>query len=321
MAFLNIIVLAHKHSSQLKRLVNRLSHPDVKVFIHFDAKMKTIPTERELKASNPNVTILPERYSNYLDTWTLVHTTMKCYRYIADNQCVDGGGGGYFALMSAQDYPIKPIASLVETLKQSEGAAYIDISELREGSWLSHKLKHTYAYAEWYKIAAKMPNRFLKRCTLKGFHIIEPLIRPFSATVRKQIKRNGIEIYGGSAWWILPDSILCAINREYTENQGLLHTLRGIITPEEVYFQTMAMRVGLSKEKIAKCTDIGQNCLTFANFITPTKPFCGHPYALTMEDFGRIQCLPHFFARKFDENVDSHILDMIDVKLLGITYK
>lgn len=55
-----------------------------------------------------------------------------------------------------------------------------------------------------------------------------------------------------------------------------------------------------------------QKCMTYANFITPTKSFRGHPHIITIDDFDRLINKKQLFARKFDMNIDSVILDKID---------
>jgi hypothetical protein len=75
----------------------------------------------------------------------------------------------------------------------------------------------------------------------------------------------------------------------------------------------LANRV-LENDEIYESGD--QACMTYANFITPKKSFCGHPHVITIDDFERIMSKKQLFARKFDLNVDGQVMDMID-KMTG----
>ncbi len=52
--------------------------------------------------------------------------------------------------------------------------------------------------------------------------------------------------------------------------------------------------------------------MTYSNFTTPERGFRGHPHIILTEDFERIKNKKHLFARKFDMNIDSKVLDMFD---------
>lgn len=62
---------------------------------------------------------------------------------------------------------------------------------------------------------------------------------------------------------------------------------------------------------------VAQNCKTYANFLPDGKVFTGHQYTITMDDTKYLTELAKskFFARKFDETLDSEIFDWIDENL------
>ena len=59
-----------------------------------------------------------------------------------------------------------------------------------------------------------------------------------------------------------------------------------------------------------------QNCLIYTHFNDLGKPFIGHPYILEVCDIEKLKNMPQCFARKFDDTIDSHVLDLIDECLL-----
>ena len=108
------------------------------------------------------------------------------------------------------------------------------------------------------------------------------------------------------------------INKVRKEQPRLIKEYSRTHTPDETFFQTMTMSSPFA-ERLSTIPPIYDNCergdmpcMTYANFITPTKSFCGHPHIITAEDFDRIISKKALFARKFDITVDKKVLDMID---------
>jgi hypothetical protein len=120
-------------------------------------------------------------------------------------------------------------------------------------------------------------------------------------------------LYGGSQWWILPDQVIEFIINEMQSNSKEIKKLTKTMTPDETFFQIMTMASPLSNlVEINPIDMVAQNCMTYANFSVEGKPFTGHPYIFTKDDFNKLIEMPQLFARKFDINTDSEIIDMID---------
>ena len=89
--------------------------------------------------------------------------------------------------------------------------------------------------------------------------------------------------------------------------------------PEENYYQTLLMNSSFKEEIDVNPPEmVAQNCKTYAHFLPEGRPFTGHPYIFTVKDTKCLmeQANNRFFARKFDETVDSDILNWIDENLL-----
>ena len=123
----------------------------------------------------------------------------------------------------------------------------------------------------------------------------------------------GIPLYGGSAWWALPDVAMDYILSEYTANPPYVSALLGTNTPEETFFQIMTMRSPVKDLVHINPADMTeQNCKTWAYFSDVGKPFKGHPYIFTVNEYQKLIASDAWIARKFDSAVDSEILDMLD---------
>lgn len=127
------------------------------------------------------------------------------------------------------------------------------------------------------------------------------------------LEQAGYQPFGGSNWWILPNDMISHIensSRNNKINKILFHS----DSPDETYFQTLIMNSEYAGriEKKEYCKK-HQNMMTYADFHDEKGNPCGHPRILKESDFNMLKSLDNYlFARKFDTNVDSKILDMLD---------
>lgn len=300
------LLLVHKNISQVQRLCTCLQHESIEIFVHIDKKMKIRKDELEtLKSFSNKIHILPERVSCFLDEWSLVKATMNLVMYARDFL---RGNVGYYVLMSGQDYLIKPISSLVNHLCNNYPKPFIDCTPRSEINWVAEKFAHT-------KI--RIYARKLRRITnVRGFLLlslyIERLI-PKKSILYNKLRRFEIPFYGGSAWWALPDKAIDEIIYFYLNKKEFIDVYKWSDTPEETFFQTIIMQTSIADSVVINNpNERAQNCLTYANFETPTKGFVGHPHVIGTYDFGWLVKKDQYIARKFDINVDSDIFDKLD---------
>ncbi len=228
----------------------------------------------------------------------------------------------YYLLCSGQDYLIKPMSLVESELSTSYPKPFIDCTPYATDNWVYKKFRTTVAleaFAAWFRAT------FKKGLLQNGFRLIRYMLARLFAichmtTYDKMIKK-GWKLYGGSAWWILPDKVIDFIYEEYfhKKSKELDILLDGSITPEETFFQIMTMRSPVCDlVDVNPTTMVAQNCKTWAYFSDVDKPFKCHPYIFTTKEFEKLQKSSCWFARKFDSHVDSDILDMIDNIILKI---
>ncbi len=313
------LVLAHKNVSQVERLVKALVFAEnVDVFIHFDKKFDI--SEEKIKkiisVAENRVFVLEdsERVSTFLDDWSLVEATLR----LAD-RAFSMGKYKYYMLLSGQDYILKNMQDIVRELEEGYPRIYIDCTPYDRNNWVYYK----FCNWGWYgKINTKINNTFPKGHFRKILKVPLYLARKVARKRNipyKKLTNEKIHLYGGSAWWIMPDKMIEHILKELKSDREYINILKKTYTPEEQFFQVMCMNSPYSENVCVNPVDmISQNSKTYAYFFDKDKPFKGHPYIFTMEDCEKLRELAEdkFFARKFDMDCDSEVFDWIDDNLI-----
>lgn len=312
---INYLILAHKNLNQLKRLVLRLSkdnHADFSIFIHLDKKWD-IPDEdiKSLETIDYRVKVIPERISCRLDDWSLIEAELS----LAQNALKNNPEDAYFVLLSGQDYPIKSHSDFLEYCKTNYPQPLIDVTPWSPYNWVHLKFKNSPIYKKLAHFNIK--NRginFIFRVFRRG---LDTLI-PHNFKMKHRLDKLGVDLYGGSQWWVLPTKALNEIIQEYNHNKNLINEYKKTLTPDETFFQTMTMRSSLSHMvHVNPPEQVSQSCPTFAYFNPSGKKFTGHPHIIDKGAWNQIKNYDNYFARKFDENVDAEVFDVIDKEVFG----
>lgn len=305
-----ILVIAHKNKNQLLKLIKTLEDEELDIFIHLDKKWKlTLKDIEELKYSSPYVNIINKRISGYLDTWNLCQITIE----LAKVAIQKNPNYNYFLLLSGQDYPIKSINEIKKYLKKEYPKPIIDCTPMTKNNWIYSGFKWIRIHSYYRFVERITKNKICRKALLLPIYLIQIFITIVMKSPYKRLKKINCEIYGGSAWWILPKEIIVNCIKEVENNSKIVKAFKLKNTPEETFFQTMAM-----KSKYRNLIDINepdavlQNCMTYAYFFDEEHAPTGHPYVLKKNNFEMLKQRKELFARKFDIEVDKEILDLID---------
>jgi hypothetical protein len=198
----------------------------------------------------------------------------------------------YFYTLSGQDYPIKPKEYIHDFLEKNKNHTFIKNFKLPNKNWKSGGL---HRYNRYHFIISK--NRYIRRI-MNTINFFLP---------RRKIPYN-LDLYGGEFYFGLTRKDV-----EYTfnflkEKPKFLEFLKYSYIPEEIFFHTIL----LNQKNIA---NIKNQSLTYVDWSKPHGPY---PATLKKEDLNLIIKNDFLFARKFDINIDSEILDIIDKKILKL---
>lgn len=308
------MIMCHKNPKQVIRLAERLISAESDVVLHADSNMPKdeYSVLKNYALGKSNVYLTDERIHGVLDDRSLVDIVFLMIKCVKSK----GLSYGYYCLLSGQDYPVKSVDYINRELKASYPTPYIDCTPYDRNNWVYHKFSGNKSYYLLNKkIERKFPkNGTLPRRILKSFALLYKKASILAhRTHYHQLTKNGVELFGGSAWWILSDVIIDYIYGEYSGSAPVVASLLETSTPEETFFQIMAMRSPLKDKIQLNPKDmVLQNCKTYAYFFDDNKPFVGHPYIFTDAEFDKLKNTDFWFARKFDITVNEKILDLLD---------
>jgi len=111
--------------------------------------------------------------------------------------------------------------------------------------------------------------------------------------------------YTGSYFHILSRKCVQYLHNTSKQNHDLKSYYENTCLPEESFIQTLLVNSGLFNL-----------CCDNKRYIDWTGSRHGHPRILTLDDYPALIKDDIFFARKFDMQHDSKILDMLDARIL-----
>ena len=310
------LIMAHKNKEQLLRLIRAVSSETIDIFVHLDRNWKLNRAElAEITNSADRVFLVKKRIHGVLDHFSLPQIELNMIDEALKHEKEVKIKYGYFILLSGQDYPIKSRAYIQNFLDTQYPKPLIDHEPAEERNWVWGKYQLTRWKNRIDLIQKRRKKGIIRRLSVGAFLLADRMEKRFCGIPWVNLQRSGFKIFGGSQWWILPHEVIDFVQLQLKKNKKTICQLKRAWTPEESFFQTLAMNSEQAKlivENDPIFDEGDQKSMTYCNFITPTKTFCGHPHIITVEDFARIMGKKALFARKFDQSVDSKVLDMID---------
>lgn len=231
----------------------------------------------------------------------------------------------YYMLLSGQDYLLKNMKGIERELEKQYPKPFIDCTPYSNTNWVYHKFAlNRYTRDFHYWISHQLKKGFVRSAMRIMAILFTKICRTLGFTTYKRLVNSGVELYGGSAWWVLPNTVIDFILKELeTRSPCTSIILDESTTPEETFFQIMIMR-----SPARELVDVNppemvlQNCKTYAYFFSETKKFTGHPHVFMSTDKKILQEKVEegfWFARKFDITENEEILDWMDSQLLSET--
>jgi hypothetical protein len=274
------LVLAHNNYHHLQKLVNALSGPHSRIYIHIDRKSSMPLIERD------GVVFIKERLRVYWGCYSEIAATLKLLKRALKD------GNDYYLLLSGVDYPIKPNEDIIQ--KMDEGGEFIEVNK-----GFPDRYRSRFEYYFLFNFVNRREWGIKNKDAISVFFlVIEKLLRMMN--VKRKIP---FDIYTGWQWFGLSHNCVNYIVQQAETNKVYKRFFKFSRLPSEAFFQTI---IGNSPFYSSV-----RNCLTYADWTTRPAPAvikkC-HLEALKNSD-----CL---FARKFNDD-STEIIDLIEQELRG----
>jgi hypothetical protein len=296
----------HLAPSQVSRLVRTLqrSQPDGFILVEHDPFAGHC-TAAELRRVL-DVDVLEAREPARRGYFSLLQPYFDAVEWLAER----GISYDWIVYLSAQDYPTRPLRSF-ETLLATSGCdgflRYWDARDTVNPWGRRHQGLRRYFYQ--YSEAPRWTTPVLR--VLRSFNGLQSLVHVhLFYGPRVGLRRGsspfgrGLTCYAGTQWTTLRRA--CAeylVERVRSEKQ-LMDWFCRTICPCEAVVQTLLLNSGRFR--------FHNDDLRYTDF---TGSRDGRPHILSTDDLPTITGGTHYFARKFDLNRDSRVLDLIDAEI------
>lgn len=277
------LILFHKNSSQLIRLLQTLDDDRNDIYIHADKRTKEFPTDKIQSAVKKSRLFFTKRISVTWGGFSLVRATLILLQEATNNRKY-----AYYHLLSGQDLPIKTQDYIHDFFREKQNMEFIKVK-----STLSAKKQRELAYYRFFQEYARKDNRLPNK--------VMRYAEKFSLLIQRRIRINRLRgqeerIYSGSEWFsITHEFALYLLQRE----KWIKKQFRWTFCSDEVFVQTIVMNS------------------PFRSSVHPAmrrvewRGADVHPWVYQMEDYNIIFNSDCLFARKFDETVDAEIIDRV----------
>ncbi|SHI82400.1 beta-1,6-N-acetylglucosaminyltransferase [Parasporobacterium paucivorans] len=280
------LIMAHGKFDQLKILLDLLDDPRNDIFLHIDRK-----------AQFDNDMLLPNlRYSKvFIVTRTSVtwggYSQINC-EFQLIKRAVEYFTYDYLHLLSGVDLPIKSQDEIHDFFSRNSGNEYMEIVASESQNEIEKRCKYYWLFQEQLARHEKMNiYRVINWIGIKMQQFLKV----------KRIPEN-IKIKKGANWFSITGELAKYI---ISQEKNIEKWFRHSVCADELFIQTIAYnseyRGNISGDNFLRLIDWER----------------GNPYIFRLEDYQLIKDSEYLFARKFDLDVDSGIVEMISAITKG----
>ena len=279
------IIMAYKNPKQLEMMIRAMAHPEFDFYIHLDKKiaMSGFQYLQEL----PNVYFITNRTVCNWGGFQFVQAIFRSLEEILQT----GIAYDFYNLLSAQDYPIKPVGVIADFFRQNIGRSFVSYDMEGNEKWWSHARSRFESY-------------HFTDFNFKGKYLLQ---RAINNILPKRKFPLRAKLYGTciSSWWSISAACAAYLTQYIKAQQGLMRFMKYTWAADEFFIATLLM------DSPYKNTIVNDNLrmITWDEHLP-------NPLILKSADLAGIHRSEKLFARKFDITVDAAILDEIDEKIL-----
>ncbi len=288
------LILAHKNFGQLKKLIELLDNPRNDIFVHVDAKAKDFDaSEFDNVCKHSTLQFIPERVEVNWGGVSIMRTELALLKAAASKDRYD-----YYHLLSGMDLPIKSQDRIHSFFDANPGKEFLNLWQLRPSNLSRFR---------YFTVFPEGEGRFRTR-------IVNHVFKGLQMAVGHRINRD-VDFRMGSQWFSITDGFA----RFVIANEGWLEKVfRHTSTCDEIFLPTLLnvspFRDNLFQPETVKSQkEVNLSNMRFIDWSRGES--VRHPWTFTAGDYDLLKGCEHLWARKFDENVDSVIIEKVYTNL------
>lgn len=279
------IIMAYKNPRQVERMILAMDHPDFDFYIHLDKKIDMAPFL--FLKDLPRVSFIQKRTVCNWGGFQFVRAVLESLTAVLNNKI----HYDFYNLLSAQDYPIKPMPEIAKFFEDNIGKSFMSYDMENGEAWWAHAKSRyeTYHFTDF---------------TFKGRYLLQRLVN--SVLPKRQFPLK-VKLYGTcvSSWWSISTASAIYLSNFVKSNAKLMRFMKYTWAADEFLMATLIMN---STHKDSVVND-NLRLITWQDDLP-------NPIIFKAEDYDKILKSDKLFARKFDVEVDETILDLIDQNVL-----
>ncbi len=269
------LILAHKNPGQFRKLIALLDDPRNDIFVHVDRKATFRPEDWTRTCRHSGLYFLDRRIRV---NWGGV-SIMRCELALLEAAAARGRYD-YYHLLSGMDLPIKDQDTIHAFFDEHSGAEFINFWEMKED---------TGDRFHYYTLFPEGARNFLT-------HFLNDTFKSLQKAVGHSINKD-VDFRSASQWFSITDELARYV---ISKKDWLEKVFRHTCLCDEIFLATLVWNSPF-REKVYP------GDMRFIDWSGNGR----HPRTFRMEDWDRLMSSPQFWARKFDESIDSGIIDRI----------
>lgn len=282
------MIIAHRQFDLLAKLITALDDERNDIFVHIDAKVRDFDFEK--------FKVLPKRSRIYFTprigvTWG-DFSQVKCELILlaeVDKMQKSGTKYEYVHLISGADLPIKSNNQIHAFFKENNGLQFVHFTDDKATKESENRIRYYHLFRRRRNILTKI--------------LAQIALRVQMLCGVNRLKNKNIKVQKGCNWFSITGAFAAYIAQA---SKPLEKIFRFSYCGDEVFVQTALLNSPFAADAYMK--NCGNNHLACARLIDWQR---GNPYVFRTEDFEMIKNSPAVFARKFDMDVDSEIIDKV----------
>ncbi|BAY78624.1 hypothetical protein NIES25_51000 [Nostoc linckia NIES-25] len=291
---IGFILLTHTKPLQIYRLINKLNsmfnYP--LIVCHHDFSKCDLSVDSLSK----NVLLVRPHLETKWAEFTLVEATIRALQIMYDTL----DAPDWFVLLSGTDYPLKTAKQILDDLVSSPYDAYIDYKQITYDIYKGDRNSDTFWLQNCYKrYCTKSFSFCYSKKSFAQLNLEICLEHPLLTKSFLPFSKK-LACFSGSQWFCANRKAAQYIIDFHSKKTALTLHYSNLKFADESYFQTILANASHLK--------LHNDYRRYIDW-----PIIGpQPKILLMEDLPNLLATSAHFARKFDINIDSNILDELD---------